>query len=157
MDLDLQLDLTRFQSEIQVKQENGKRWIWDFIRRKWLVLLPEELVRQLLVQYLLLELGVNKNRIAIERGLHVNGLQKRCDILVYNTEMSPWLLIECKAPKVALNDGVFRQIATYNMPLQVPYLMVCNGPQAYCCSINFEEQSFEFLPAIPGYPGTDQN
>ena len=82
MDLDLQLDLTRFQTEIQVKQENGKRWIWDFIRRKWLVLLPEELVRQLLVQYLLLEVGVNKNRIAIERGLHVNGLQKRCDILV---------------------------------------------------------------------------
>jgi len=154
VDLDLQLDLTRFQTEIQVKQENGKRWIWDFIRRKWLVLLPEELVRQLLVQYLLLEVGVNKNRIAIERGLHVNGLQKRCDILVYDTAMSPWLLIECKAPKVALNDGVFRQIATYNMPLQVPHLMVCNGPQAYCCTINFEEQSFEFLAAIPGYPGT---
>ncbi|MEL7428100.1 MAG: type I restriction enzyme HsdR N-terminal domain-containing protein, partial [Bacteroidota bacterium] len=85
-EVDLQLDLPRFQTEIQIKQEAGKRWIWGVIRSKWLVLQPEELVRQLLLQYLMLEIGVNKNRIAVERGLSVNGLQKRCDILIYDLE-----------------------------------------------------------------------
>lgn len=152
----MNLDLPRFQDEIQVKQEGGKRWIWDAIRKKWLVLLPEELVRQLLVQQLLLEQNVNKNRIAIERGITVNGLQKRCDILIYDNEMQPWLLIECKAPTIKLNGAVFRQIARYNMRLQVPYLLVCNGPQAYCCSIDFEEEAFMFLTDLPPYPQADQ-
>ena len=150
-EVDLQLDLPRFQTEIQIKQEAGKRWIWGVIRSKWLVLQPEELVRQLLLQYLMLEAGVNKNRIAVERGLSVNGLQKRCDILIYDLEMNPWLLVECKAPKVRLNEAVFRQIATYNMPLQVPYLLVCNGPDAYCCAIDFTEQTFAFLDELPNY------
>lgn len=152
MDIELALNLPQFQTEIQVKQEEGKRWIWDVIRRKWLVLQPEELVRQLLVQFLLLETKVNKNRIAIERGLTVNGLQKRCDILVYDNGMQPWLLVECKAPTVKLNNGVFRQIATYNMPLQVPHLLVCNGPQAYCCNIDFSTETFQFLANLPAYP-----
>mgnify|MGYP000364888684 CR=1 FL=1 len=155
MEASLNLDLPRFQSEIQVKQEEGKRWIWDTIRRKWLVLLPEELVRQLLVQYLLLEAGVNKNRIAIERGITVNGLQKRCDILIFDNEMQPWLLIECKAPSVKLNDTVFHQVARYNMRLQVPYLLVCNGPQTYCCSIDFANEAFHFLSNLPDYPKAD--
>lgn len=152
MAADLQLDLTRFQSEIQVKQEAGKRWIWDTIRLKWLVLLPEELVRQLLIQYLILETGVNKNRIAIERGLTVNSLQKRSDILIYDPAMNPWLLVECKAPTVKLNESVFRQVAIYNQRLHVPYLLVCNGPEAYCCRIDFDNEAFDFLGALPPYP-----
>lgn len=151
-EVDLQLDLPRFQTEIQIKQEVGKRWIWGVIRSKWLVLQPEELVRQLLLQYLMLEAGVNKNRIAVERGLSVNGLQKRCDILIYDLEMNPWLLVECKAPKVRLNEAVFRQIATYNMELQVPYLLVSNGPQAYCSQIDLTAKSFQFLSALPPFP-----
>ena len=148
----LQLDLPRFQTEIQVKQEAGKRWIWGAIRSKWLVLQPEELVRQLLLQYLILETAVNKNRIAVERGLSVNTLQKRCDILIYDLAMKPWLLVECKAPTVKLNEQVFRQIALYNMQLQVPYLLVCNGPQAYCCEIDFTSNSYEFLTDLPAFP-----
>lgn len=152
MEVALNLDLTQFQSEIQVKQAEGKRWIWDAIRKKWLVLLPEELVRQLLVQYLLLDQGVNRHRIAIERGITLNGLQKRCDILVYDADMQPWLLVECKAPAVRLNEVVFHQIARYNLELQVPYLLVCNGPEAYCCTMDFERKSFDFLAELPSYP-----
>lgn len=151
--MQLRLNLTHYQELLEVKLEEGKRWLRDPIRNKWLVLQPEEMVRQLLIQYLLDVLGVNKNRIAIERGLSVNGLQKRCDILIFDQAMQPWLLVECKAPSVTLRQSVFRQIATYNMPLQVPYLLVCNGPEAYCCSIDFEQESYQFLEDLPPYPG----
>lgn len=147
----LDLSLPIYQSHLKIKQQTDKRYIWDEIRSKWLVLQPEELVRQLLIQHLLRTHQVSRNRIAIERGIKVNQLQKRCDILIYDQNMSPWLLIECKAPSVKLNQAVFRQIATYNMPLKVPYLLVCNGPESYCCAIDFEEQNFTFLDSLPPY------
>lgn len=147
----LELSLSDYQPYLRIKKQADKRYIWDEIRSKWLVLQPEELVRQLLIHHLLDSHKVSKNRIAIERGIKVNQLQKRCDILIYNQGMNPWLLVECKAPSVKLNQAVFRQIATYNMPLQVPYLLVCNGPQAYCCSIDFSAQTFAFLENLPVY------
>ncbi|MEL7222342.1 MAG: type I restriction enzyme HsdR N-terminal domain-containing protein [Bacteroidota bacterium] len=147
----LELSLSDYQSHLRIKKQANKRYLWDEIRAKWLVLQPEELVRQLLIHYLLNQHQVSKNRIAIERGIKVNQLQKRCDILIYDQAMNPWLLVECKAPSVKLNQAVFRQIATYNMPLQVPYLLVCNGPHAYCCAIDFAEQTFIFLEELPVY------
>lgn len=147
----LDLDLPQYQADLRIKTEDGVRYIWDVIRAKWLILQPEEWVRQLLVLHLLAKADVNRNRIAIERGLQVNQLKKRTDILVFDRAMDPWLLVECKAPSVPLDERVFRQIATYNMPLQVPYLLVCNGPQAYCCHIDFEQQTFVFLPDLPTY------
>ncbi len=145
----LNLSLDKYQQYLKVKTEGQKRFLWDFIRSKWLVLLPEEMVRQLLIHYLIKHLGINKNRIAIERGLSVNGLQKRCDILIFDEDTKPFLLIECKAPTVKLNQAVFRQIAQYNMTLNVPYLLVCNGPDAYCCAIDFNQKSYEFLAYVP--------
>jgi len=151
LDTSLDLNLPFYQSLLRIKHQGETRYLWDPIRNKWLVLQPEELVRQLLIQYLMTALGVSKNRIAIERGLTLNGLQKRCDILIFDQAMNPWLLVECKAPTVSLNQVVFRQIATYNIPLQVPFLLVCNGPQAYCCAIDFQAKTFSFLAAIPDY------
>ena len=149
LNIKLELKLDTFQAFLKIKKEGQKRFLWDSIRSKWLVLLPEEMVRQLLIQYLIKHLGINKNRIAIERGLTLNGLQKRCDILIFDQSMQPFLLVECKAPSVNLNQAVFRQIAHYNMALNVPYLLVCNGPNAYCCGIDFEEKSYNFLDYIP--------
>ncbi|MCB0639405.1 MAG: type I restriction enzyme HsdR N-terminal domain-containing protein [Lewinella sp.] len=148
----LDLQLTRFSDELRTKTSAGKRWIWDTVRQKWLVLQPEELVRQLLVQYLLLEKGVSKNRLAIERGLTVNDLQKRCDILVYSSAMEPWLLVECKAPQVRLSPATFRQITIYNRPLQVPFLLVSNGPESYCAHIHLADGTFTFLEGVPDFP-----
>lgn len=145
----LNLSLDEYQQYLKIKTEGEKRFLWDFIRSKWLVLLPEEMVRQLLIHYLIKQLGINKNRIAIEKGLSVNGLQKRCDILIFGQAMKPFLLIECKAPSVQLNQAVFRQIAQYNMTLNVPYLLVCNGPDAYCCEIDFEQKNYTFLDDVP--------
>lgn len=148
----LDLQLTLFSDSLQLKTIDNKRYIWCIIRQKWLVLQPEEMVRQLLLLYLLQEKQVSKNRIAVERGLSVNGLAKRCDILVFRPNMEPWLLVECKAPNVKLTQAVFRQIATYNMPLQVPLLLVSNGPEAYACAIDFQKEDYQFLPEIPAFP-----
>ncbi len=148
MDIKIDLQLHRFQNQLKIKNKASKRYIWDVIRSKWLVLQPEEMVRQLLVHYLMEDLGVNKNRIAIEKGLVFNTLQRRSDVIIYDQNLTPSLLIECKAPAVRLNQAVFEQIARYNMTLKVPYILVCNGPDAYCCKINFEKQSFEFLDRV---------
>ena len=149
MDFILDLSLSQHQSSLKIKQEGGKRYIWGEIRAQWLVLQPEEMVRQLLIHHFIQVHGVNKNRIAVERGLKVGELKKRCDILIYQQDMSPWLLVECKAHSVPLNQAVFRQIAWYNMPLQVPYLLVCNGHQSYCCAVDLMEKDFTFLNHLP--------
>jgi len=145
------VDYTHYKGQIVVKKKEGKRWIFDQIRRKYLVLQPEELVRQLVICYLLKERAYNQNRIAIEKKLEVNGMTKRCDILVFQKDMQPWLLVECKAPGVALSEATFRQVALYNMPLQVQYLMVTNGHTTYCCRMDYEQNDFEFLEEIPAY------
>lgn len=145
----ISIDLIPYKSKLRLKKEGGKTYVFDFIRGKWLVLLPEELVRQLLVLYLIEEKGYSKNRIAIERGLKVNNLSKRCDILLFDNQTNPSLLVECKAPNVKINQDVFRQIAIYNLPLEVEYLLVTNGIQTYCCKMNYTEKSWEFLEEIP--------
>jgi hypothetical protein len=149
----LDLGLSEYSEQLKLKTVADKRYLWGAIRSKWLVLQPEEMVRQLLLLYLQGR-GVSKNRIAVERGLLVNGLQKRCDILVYDPEMNPWLLIECKAPQVRLTQDAFRQIAAYNLPLRVPYLLVCNGPDAYCCRLDWEAEEYAFLTELPTYPAS---
>lgn len=145
------LNFLDFQSELKVRKKEGKTYIFDPIRKKDLVLQPEEFVRQLIIQYLIQSMEYPSNRIAVEFGLTVNNLSKRCDILVYNELYKAALMIECKAPQIKLNQAVFKQIATYNMSMQVPYLVVSNGPQTYCAKIDFEQEEFQFLDKIPAF------
>lgn len=145
------LDLLQYSDQLQFKKIDKTKYIFDPIRKKHLVVGPEEIVRQLLIIYLLKEKNYNHNRIAIEKGLKVNGLSKRCDILIYSPDMQPLLLIECKAPEVELTQATFDQIARYNMPLQVKYLMVSNGRSNYCCEMDYEKESYSFLKEIPSY------
>lgn len=147
----IELSLMRFQSLLKVKRERDKRYIFDLIRKKWLVLQPEELVRQLVIFYLLEEKQYNRNRINLERGLKVNNLSKRFDLLVYDMNVRPYLLVECKAPQVPITQDVFQQAAWYNMELRVPYLMVTNGIEAYCCALDYENHSYEYLEAVPDF------
>lgn len=146
------LDLISYQSRLQVKKQATQSLIFDCIRKKWLVLQPEELVRQLLIQYLLSEKSYPKNRFALEKGLIINELGKRYDVLIYDQDLKPFLLAECKAPQVPLTDAAFRQIANYNMALQVPYLLVTNGIQTFCCKMDYENNSYEFILDIPALP-----
>lgn len=147
----INIDYIAYQEQLVVKNENGKRFIFDPIRKKWLVLLPEELVRQLVVQYLIGEKGYPPGRMAIERGVTINDRKKRLDLLVYGKGSQPFLLVECKAPTIKLDDKVFEQIAMYNLLFKVPYLMVTNGIKTYCCAMEYEKQTYSFLEEVPGF------
>ena len=111
-------------------------YIFDEIRRKYLVLTPEEWVRQHVVQYIIKEKGYPKALIKLEGGLKLNSLQKRTDIVVFNTQGEKILLVECKAPTVRITQNTFDQIARYNIIHKVPLLFVSNGLQHYACKIN---------------------
>ena len=148
----IELPLLDMQKELKTRTHEGRRQVFDTIRRKWLVLLPEEHVRQLLLLYLVQKLEYSPNRIGIEKMLIVNTLTRRCDVLIYSGDMDPWMLIECKAPSVPITQATFDQVARYNMPLKVPYLAVTNGIQTFCCELDYENSSYTFLEALPEFP-----
>ena len=125
--------------------------LFDPIRKKYLVLAPEELVRQLVVHYLLLEKQYPKTKISVEKGIKVNSLAKRCDLLIYDHDLNPAILVECKAPGIKINQKAFEQIARYNLPLKVAYLIVTNGITTYCCKMDYVEEKFTYLDKIPSW------
>lgn len=125
--------------------------VFDPIRRKLVAAQPEEMVRQLLLVYLLQELKYPPGRIRVEMGIDVNGLKKRCDILVFDANFQPWLLVECKSPKIKITQEVSEQAARYNMPLQVPFLVLSNGMQTYCCAMDYVEKTIKFIPHLPHF------
>lgn len=147
----LDINLLQYQSKLDIKYKNAEKYIFDIIRKRYMVLTPEEVVRQLILHYLIEEKGYPKNKIRSEKGLEVNMMAKRYDILVFDQALKPLLLVECKSAKVKIDHKVFDQIAHYNMTLKVPYLLVTNGPVNYCSIINQEEKTFRFLKEIPPY------
>ena len=134
-----------------IKEENKKTKIFDEIRKKYLVLTPEEWVRQNVIKYLVEEKGYPKGLIAIEKGLSLNGLKKRTDILIYDKNGAPVLMVECKAPSIKINQDTFDQIGRYNINFKLPYLFVTNGMQHYIAKVDFEEERFSFLKEVPNY------
>ena len=113
-----------------IKTTNEKDYIFDIVRKKWILLTPEEWVRQNIVAYLIQTLQYPAALLAIEKEISVNGLKRRCDIVVYANN-TPWMIIECKEPEVALNEKVLTQILHYNITLDVPYLIISNGNYSY--------------------------
>ena len=149
----IDLELMQYKNLLQVREIGGTSHLFDPLRKKWLVLQPEELVRQLFVLYLLREKGYNSTRIKVEKSLKINTLYRRCDLLAYDPAIRPFLMVECKAPRIDISQKTFRQIAWYNMPMQVPYLAVTNGRQTYCCAMNYDERRYDYLEEIPAFPG----
>jgi len=137
--------------QFTIKEENKKTKIFDAIRKKFLVLTPEEWVRQHIVRFLVEEKGFPSSLIAIEMGLKLNGLQKRADILVYSKSGQPILMVECKAPHIKIDQKVFDQIGRYNIIFKLPYLLVTNGMEHFCAQIDFISKDFSFLKDIPEY------
>lgn len=133
------------------KELENKTFIFDDFRKKFVVLTPEEWVRQNFLMYLITELDFPKSLISVEASLKVYQRVKRTDIVVYNNLGNPVLIVECKAPEIKLTEKVFDQIVRYNMALQVNYLVVTNGLDHYCCQIDYEKQTFNFLKTIPNY------
>ncbi len=133
----------------KLKESSGKVQILDELRKKYVVLTPEEWVRQHIVQYLIQEKKYPSSLIAIEIGLKYNQLQKRADVLVYDRQGTPFLLVECKAPEVKITQDVFHQIAVYNMSFKVKYLLVTNGMDHFICEMDYTNNSYQFLKEIP--------
>lgn len=137
------------------KNSENKTAIFDEIRKKFIILTPEEWVRQNVVQYLLQEKKYPKSLINVEKLLKINGLVKRYDVVVFNNDGSIFILVECKAPEIKISQTTFDQIARYNMTLQAEYLMVTNGLNHYFCQMDFENERYAFLRELPDYGDSD--
>lgn len=136
--------------EFAINQETLPK-IFDFIRKKYVMLTPEEWVRQNFLKFLVTEKTYPKSLILIEQTLKVHQMKKRCDAVVYNNLGLPIMIIEFKKPEVPINQLVFDQIARYNIPLKVKYLIVSNGLQHYCSMLDYENNTYAFLDSIPPY------
>lgn len=133
------------------KNSENKLAIFDGVRKKFVILTPEEWVRQHVVTYLLNDLMYPKSYLNVEKLLKINGLNKRYDVVVYNPDGSVFLLVECKAPSVAITQITFDQIARYNMAAKAQYMMVTNGINHYFCSMDYEQEKYIFLKELPAY------
>lgn len=144
-----QLNLPEY--KFRIKIQNNKQLIFDSIRKKFVTLTPEEYVRQHFMQYLIEQKNYPLSRLAIEKEININGLKKRCDAVVYNTEYAPTMIIEFKAPHIKLSQDTFDQAATYNSKLSVKYLIVSNGMEHFACWVDNEQSKYNFLAEIPDY------
>ena len=135
--------------EFRISHADGKPRIFDRFRKKWVALTPEEWVRQHFAVYLVNEKGYPASRMAVEASLKVVRRTKRTDLVVYGRDLSPLLIVECKAPHVAITSEVFDQIVRYNITLQAGYLVVTNGLVHHCCRLDYQNNSYTFLPVIP--------
>ncbi|MBC7523598.1 MAG: type I restriction enzyme HsdR N-terminal domain-containing protein [Flavobacterium sp.] len=133
------------------KNSENKVLIFDEIRKKFIILTPEEWVRQHVIQNLILDKNYPKSYINVEKLIKVNSLNKRYDIIVYQTDGSIFLLIECKAPSISISQQTFDQIARYNLVLKAKYLMVSNGLKHYFCQMDFENEKYIFLNQLPEF------
>ncbi|MFY0625728.1 MAG: type I restriction enzyme HsdR N-terminal domain-containing protein [Reichenbachiella sp.] len=132
--------------------KDGEEFVWDEFRKRNILLTPEEWVRQNFLKYLVNDLQYPKSLIKVESGLKYNNLNKRHDALVYSNNGLPWLLVECKATDVKLNQSAFEQIGLYNKTIQAPYMVLTNGLTHFCCKQDFNKSSTEFLKEIPVWP-----
>ena len=135
----------------RIKEKDGKKVIFDVLRRKWVSLTPEEWVRQNFIRYLTEEKHYPIALVSVERSLRLNQQNFRADAVIFNKTGEPFVIIECKAPEVNISQQVFDQIVRYNMELRVKYLMVTNGMSHYCCIIDSEKLTYAFLSEIPDY------
>lgn len=136
---------------VRVRQSNGRNTIFDPLRRRYVTLTPEEWVRQHFINFLIAYKHYPASLLANELQLKVGSKSMRADTVLYDATLQPRMIIEYKAPTVAITQRVFDQIVTYNLLLHVDYLVVSNGINHYICRMDYEHQSYEFLPEIPDY------
>ena len=137
--------------KFKLKSSENKTLIFDNLRKKYFVLTPEEWVRQHFVQFLIDEKKYPVSLIAFEKQLTINNRKKRTDILVFNADGNPDIIVECKAPQIKITQATFDQIARYNLKLKANYLIVTNGLEHFYCRMDFEKETYIFLKEIPPY------
>ena len=145
----LQLNLPEY--NFRIKKQEEKFLIFDSQRKRYVSLTPEEWVRQHFIRFLIEEKGYPSAYLAVEKQLSMNGMKKRCDAILYNENVIPILIIELKAPNVAITQATFDQVAVYNAKLKVDYFMISNGLEHYCCKVDTENSRYEFFQELPDY------
>ena len=145
----MQLNLPPYQ--IRVREENGRKQIFDVLRRKYIALTPEEWVRQHFIHYLIEHKSYPATLLANEVPLQVGEKKVRADSVLYDNQLRPRMIIEYKAPTIPLTQKVFEQISVYNLLLHVDYLIISNGIDTYICKMDYDSQTYTFLEAIPDY------
>lgn len=143
------IDLLSLSGKLVLKNEDGKTRVFDPVRKKYILLQPEEFVRQLLIQWITESGGINRNSIQVEKHIRINDLSRRFDLVIYDRSIQPFILVECKAADARIGQSTFDQIAVYNMALKAPYLVVTNGRSTYCVQVDHETKSYNFLSHIP--------
>jgi hypothetical protein len=147
MPQDLQIEAGDVFQSLSIKEKEGKRFVFDPIRKDWFILTKEEWVRQIFIG--VLSRYFSPAHIAIEKKIKLSHVEKRFDLVVMNKDLTPLLLAEFKNPEVELNEAVFRQIALYNSRLSAPYLLISNGIIHYLCNVDTQNGDIQFLNAFP--------
>lgn len=137
--------------ELKIKSKENKLFIFDDFRKKDILLTPEEWVRQHFAYYLINNKKYPKSLTLLEKELKLNNTKKRTDIVIYNTQGTPEVIVECKAMSIKITQQTFDQIARYNLKLKAKYLIVTNGLEHYFCQMDFENEQYVFLKDIPNY------
>ena len=133
--------------QVKIKEDAGKEFIFDEFRKRWVILTPEEWVRQNFLQYITQTKKYPASLIAIEKEIKLGEVKKRFDLLVYDTETKPWMIVECKEMNVALDKAVLDQVLRYNIALNVPYLVITNG--MHCMAFNLKENKILEIDSLP--------
>ncbi len=136
---------------MRYKKVDGQHYIFDIIRKKFVVSTPEEVVRQHLIHFLIEDREFPKALINVEKVIIFNKMKRRPDVMVYDAQVQPLFIAECKAPYISISQETFEQVATYNLVLQAPYLFVTNGLQHFCCKLDLKNRQFEYIGDIPIY------
>jgi hypothetical protein len=147
--MELDLGLTSFAHLLRIKVIEEQKFVYDVIRGRYVLLQGEEMVRQLLIQYFIHHSKISKKRIAVERGLKIEGKIYRFDLLIYDQQGMPYMLVEVKSYDVQINEQVALQIASYNQEVKAPYLLISNGRKTYCCNIDIEGNKSILISALP--------
>lgn len=137
--------------EFKTRQADGKTYILDILRRRFISLTPEEWVRQHFIHYLINHKGYPSALLANEVELKIGQKKLRCDSVLYTRQLAPRIIMEYKSPSVQITQKTFNQIFAYNTLLHADYLVVSNGMTHYCCRIDYENKSYTFLPDMPEY------
>lgn len=146
------MDLNFPSYDFRVKTNDGKRYIFDIIRQKYVRITPEEWIRQNLLHYLIETVKYPKNRLSVEKKVMIGEREGRTDILLFDPEVRPWLIVEVKAAEIRLKQEVFDQVARYNIALSAPYLVICNGNQLGIAAVDFKSRKTSFVDSWPAYP-----
>ncbi|MCL2650849.1 MAG: type I restriction enzyme HsdR N-terminal domain-containing protein [Candidatus Azobacteroides sp.] len=137
--------------DLKIKKQNNKNYVFDRLRKQFTRLTPEEYVRQHFINYLIEYKNYSEALMANEVVIEVGNMKKRCDTVLYDKFLNPVLIVEYKSPAVKITQETFDQIVVYNTTLRVPWLMVSNGLEHFCCRIDYETGSYGFQPQIPYY------